>query len=75
MCRRRPLEEVHKETLRFIISLPATAWLFIRKRHELFFAEAAAQVDEWVRLIFPVTVVRTFVFRELGSCGGIEGCA
>jgi hypothetical protein len=36
------LEEFHEEALRLIISLPATARLFIRECHELLFAEAAA---------------------------------
>jgi hypothetical protein len=57
MCCRRPLEEVYQEPLCLIISLSSTARLFIRKCHELFFAEAAAQVDKWVRLVFPVAIL------------------
>jgi hypothetical protein len=75
LCRCGAFEKVDQETLCLIISLPSTARLFSRKRHELFFAEAASEIDKWVRLIFPVTVFGTFVLGELGGSRGVEGSA
>jgi hypothetical protein len=72
LCCRRTLEEIDKEALSLVIPLSTTTRLFVCKSHELLFAEAAAEVDKRIWLIFPITIVRAFVFGELGGCGGLK---
>ena len=75
MRRRRPLEKLHQKPLRLVVALAPTARsIFRRKSHELFSAEAAAEVDERVGFVFPVAVFGAFV-GEIGGGGGVEGRA
>ena len=70
---RRPLEKLHQKPLRLVVPLAPTSGLFRRERHNLFFAEAGAEIDKGVELFFSAAIVRAFVFGEFG--GGVEGRA
>jgi hypothetical protein len=68
------LKELNKETLSLVVTLTATSRLLRRKRHQLFSAEAAAKVEEGVRLVLPFTVFGSVICEIGGGCS-VDRCA